>query len=177
MTGENRVVGTAVDASSLSLVARLGVALCCFERYCRSVGLETKSIQDFLSYMWEWPLMMAPGWFEDWEATRTSLVDFGLGEALPGDVEPALRDRGLDPVEFRSLVEATVEVIWGSFYAASDDLGSLKDLAQVISICERRGIQPPTLAVFAESRFKDGHGWGDRISKDQRDRWRAAGAA
>ena len=66
--------------------------------------------------------------------------------------------------------------IWGSFYAASDDGGSLKDLARVISVCERRGIQPPAFEVFADSRFKDRHGWGDRISKDQRDRWRAASA-
>ncbi len=177
VTHENRPVRNAVDASELSLVARLGVALCCFERYCRAVGLETKSIQDFSSYMWEWPLMITPGWFEEWEAKRTSLVDFGLGEGLPGDVEPALRDKGLDAVEFRNLVEATVEIIWGSFYAASDDRGSLKDLARVVSICERRGIRPPTLDVFAESRFKDGHGWGERISKDQRDQWRAASAA
>src|SRR5690348_15787878 len=139
---------TVADASALSLLARLGVALCCFEGYCRAVALQTKSVQDFLSYMWEWPLMMAPRQFEEWETKRTSLVEFGLGEQLPEDLEDVLRQKGIDLDEFRNLVEGTVEIIWGSFYAASDDRGSLRELSRVVAICERRGIQPPSLEVF-----------------------------
>jgi len=154
-------------------MARLGVALCCFERYCHTVGLETNSIHEFLSYMWEWPLMMTPERFGEWEGKRTTLVDSGLGGAMPADIEPSLREKGIDTVEFRNLVESTVEIIWGSFYGASDTRGSLRDLDRVISICKRRGVEPPTLDTFADSRFKDGHGWGERVSKDQRDRWRA----
>ena len=118
--------------------------------------------------------MMTPGWFEEWEAKRPALVETGLGDQIPGDVGVVLQQRGIDEVEFRTLVENTVEIIWSSFFGASDNEGSLRHLSRVISICGRRGIRPPPLEVFAESRFDEEQGWGCRLSIEQRNRWRAS---
>jgi hypothetical protein len=160
----------------LSLVARLGVALCCFEGYCREAALRSGSIRGFVEYMWEWPLRMSPGLFEEWEAKRTSLVEMGLGDDAPPDVAVELQERRIDPGEFRELVEGIVEIIWGSFYAAPDNEGSQGELARVISICRRRGVRPPPLTVFAASRFADDHGWGRTITSEERDYWRRSTA-
>jgi hypothetical protein len=164
------------DARPLSLLARLGVALCCFEQYCRTVGLDAPAVRDFTEYMWEWPLMMSPGWFEEWESKQPTLVVVGLGDPIPQALASLLVERGIDSGELQTLLEATVEIIWGSFYAACDDDGSLAELQRVVAICERRGIAAPPVDVFVESRFDDGHGWGNRVTREQRDRWRSAGA-
>ncbi len=96
---------------------------------------------------------------------------------MPGDVSIALVERNVNELEFRALVEATVEIIWGSLYAACDNEESLGYLQQVLSICQGRGVAPPPLAVFAESRFADQHGWGTTPTGPQLERWRHAGAA
>jgi hypothetical protein len=127
--------------------------------------------------MWEWPLMMSPGLFSDWESKQPSLVDVGLGGPIPQALESVLRERGIDSAQFQTLLEGTVEIIWGSFYAASDDDGSLAELQRVVAVCEQRGIAVPPVDVFVESRFDEGSGWGNRVTREQRDRWRSAGAA
>ena len=170
--GHNTADQDLTGASELSLIARLCLALCCFERYCRATELQCKSIRDFVEYMWEWPLMATPENFSDWEDKATGLVRMGRGGPPPADVAAVLQQKRIDPVEFRELVESTVEIIWGSFYAASDNRGSLEFLARVVSICKRRGVQIPPVIEFAESRFADDNGWGVRATPDQRDRWR-----
>jgi len=168
-----REIPELAGARALSLTARLGLALCCFERYCRVVGLHSPSIQSFLDYMWEWPLRMTPAELTEWESRRTDLVETGLGDPVPDDVRAVLQKRGIDESEFQSLVESTVEIIFGSFYGAAEDERSLAYLTQVVSICARRGIRPPPLSVFAASRFEDRDGWGHDLSIQEGDRWRA----
>src|SRR3954452_6967100 len=92
-------------ARARSLTARLGIALCCFERYCRAVGLHSKSNQSFLDYMWEWPLRMTSAELTEWEASRTQLVTARLSNPVPGDVRAVLQKRGIYESEFQSLVE------------------------------------------------------------------------
>jgi len=133
-------------------------------------------VVEFLDYMWEWPLMMTPDFFGDWESKATDLVQAGLGDPFPSDVEPVLAQQGIAPSEFRALVAGTVEIIWGSFYAASDNKGSLRDLANVIATCRQRGVQPPPIDVFEKSRFADKHGWGHVLTIEERNAWRQLGA-
>jgi hypothetical protein len=130
-----------------------------------------------VNYMWEWPLNIGQGDFEAWEAQQPELVEMGLGYEMPADVSAVLQTQRVDQVEFRSLVEAIVEIIYYSFYAAADNEVSLNYLSQVFLICRQRGVQPPPLEVFAQSRFNDGHGWGAPLSMEQRDCWRRAGSA
>lgn len=177
MGGHNAVDFDLVGASELSLIARLCLALCCFERYCEARGLACESVRGFVEYMWEWPLRMgAPDVFSDWEGRATELVETGLGGPPPADVAARLQEKGIDPIEFRQLVESTVEIIWGSFFAAGDNEGSLAYLSRVVSICQRRGLAIPPVSAFAESRFTDRNGWGTRTTPDQRDRWRRLAA-
>jgi hypothetical protein len=171
--GRKAVDPDLLGAGELSLIARLCLSLCCFERYCQARDLACESIRGFVEYMWEWPLRMStPDAFSDWQEKATELVETGLGDPPPVDVAARLQEKGVDPIEFRKLVESTVEIIWGSFFAASDNEGSLEHLAQVVSICKRWGLAIPPVSAFVESRFTDRNGWGARATPDQRDRWK-----
>jgi hypothetical protein len=65
----------------------------------------------------------------------------------------------------------------GRVTLGGDRAASLAQLQRVVATCERRGIAAPPVDVFVESRFADRHGWGNRVTRKQRDQWRSAGAA
>lgn len=160
------------EYSRLSLNARLAVALHCFENYCRVHGLRSSAIDAFLDYMWEHPCIASPNEFTAWERARIPLVSVGLGDPFPPDVEQVLQQAGVSPKEFRELLENTVEIVFGSFYGAADDQGSIRHLEAVLSIATASAIVPPSAAMFAQSLFADRHGWGQQLSRPLRDAWR-----
>jgi hypothetical protein len=63
---------------------------------------------------------------------------------------------GLVPEEFRDLLFHVVQIVWGSFYAASNDLGSLSHLKNVIRITRAAGVFPADYTLYSSSRFSDG---------------------
>lgn len=160
------------EAKSLSLIARLAVALHCFEGCCNAWGLESPLIREFLDYMWEWPVKMTAACFGEWESKSAALVEFGLGGEIPGELKGLPENAGVTKDLFGHLTQNTVEIIWGSFYGASDNEGSLEELASVMAVASACGFTPPALEEFGESRFKDKHGWGCVLTREQRDRWR-----
>jgi uncharacterized protein (DUF433 family) len=164
----------------LSLSARLAVALECFTRYCRRCGLAHAELSAFVDYLWEFPVVISnctPETFVQWEQGGPSLLDVRPSDPLPPGIEAAVLRAGLSPQEFRDLLFHVVQIVWGSFYAASDDFGSLSHLKNVIRITRAAGVFPPDYALYSSSRFADGGGWGARMTPEQRDEWRRAGGA
>jgi len=157
------------DYQELSLAARMAIALLCFERYCQAKGLRHPSIATFLDHMWELPCSRS---FPDWESRNCELVHVGLGEAFPCEILELLTSVGVSEQEFRELLGCTVEIVYGSAYAKSDDTGSLQFLDRVFRITSSAGVLPPPVAPFLISLFADGHGWGAVLSSKQRDGWR-----
>lgn len=157
------------DYRNLSLRARVSVALLCFERYCQAKGLQHPMIYTFLDQMWELPCMTS---FPDWESHKCELIHVGIGDPFPCEIADLLTSAGISEQEFRKILESTVEIIYGSAYAKSDDDGSLRFLGLVFDITSSVGVSPPSAQPFLTSLFSDRHGWGVRLSPDQRDEWR-----
>jgi hypothetical protein len=47
----------------------------------------------------------------------------GPGDDMPADVAVDLQRRGIDPAGLRSLVEGSVEIIWGELLRCADNEG------------------------------------------------------
>ncbi len=159
------------QCKSLSLTARLAVALHVFDAFCRKNSLISSEIAEFISYMWQWPRIHAAGDFSLWESERPCLVNYGLGDPLGEGVENALVQAGVEELKFRTLVEGVVEILWGSFYGAAEDAQSLKSLHSVVNASG--SIPLPPLTPFKFSRFCDGQGWGEKISADDHAYWKS----
>jgi hypothetical protein len=169
---EYTTMTTHQSLAQLSLAARLAIALHCFEQYCQAHRLSSPAIVEFLDYLWQFPTIHGPEAFRSWERKQPLLVDIGLGGYFPEGYSEWLQDAGIEPAEFRALLEHTVEIVYGSFYGASDDSGSLTHLQHVLDLTKQAGITPPPLSHFAHSRFADRHGLGNTLSVAERDRWR-----
>jgi hypothetical protein len=156
----------------LSLTARLAIALHCFERYCQAHRLTSPAISEFLDYLWQLPTIRGSKAFVDWEQHSPTLVDVGLGAYFSEDFIVQLHAAGIAPSEFQALLENSVEIVFGSFYGAADNSGSLTHLRRVLSLTQQAGIIPPPLSYFAHSRFADRQGWGNGLSVAERDMWR-----
>ncbi len=173
--------GTQVDQELtlryLSLTARLAVALICFERYCRAHQLITHEIKVFLDYLWDFPIVNGPLSFRAWERQQPDLVTVGLGGDIPDTYLVWLHDAGISSDTFRRLVEHTVEIIYGSFYAAADDEEAHMHLQHVLAITEQNENISGLLSQFSQSRFIDRQGWGIPLSEAERDGWRVRAKA
>jgi hypothetical protein len=151
--------------AQLSLAARLAVALHCFERYCQAHRLTSPALTEFLDYLWELSTIHGLEAFRGWERKQPLLVDIGLGGYFPEGYSEWLQDTGIEPAEFRALLEHTVEIVYSSFYGATDNSGSLTHLQCVLDMTKQAGITPPPLSHFAHSRFADGQGWGNDLCR------------
>ena len=168
---ENMSTSSDADYHALSLLARFAVALRAVEDFCAAKSLAGPRFTAFFDHLWELPTLDS---FPEWESYHDDLLAFGLGDSLPVDVAPLLRSASVPEDVFRPLIEHTVEVIYDSAYGASDDAGSLRELSEVLRICQAADVPVPAAQLFAGSLFADGHGWGMRLSPQQRDHWRFA---
>ena len=98
----------------------------------------------------------------------------GLGDEFSPDFKDALRGLHVSDVDFRHIVESLVEIVFASFYGASQNEQSLDFLHRVIAATAPFGISPPPPALFSVSLFADNNGWGKPLSKAERDQWRTA---
>jgi hypothetical protein len=163
------------EVASLSLTARLGVALHLFAGYCRRRGLDHPELVRYIEHMWGFAALPGGGeGFEEWEFGRPALVDAGLGYEYPEGFEAYLAATEVSEPEFRAALMHTTEILYGSLWAAADDAGSLRDAAGLAGIALAAGAAWPDLSAFAESPWLGG-GWGGRLSPEQLARWRSAG--
>jgi hypothetical protein len=156
----------------LSLTARLAVGLHCFHGYCRIRGLDHPVITEFLDDLWRFPVISDLKEFGQWERSHPPLVYVGLGDEFPVDFEVFLAESHVSPIEFRELLGCVVQIVFSSFYGASDNANASRFLNRVLEITKGYGVSPPPIERFSASRFADRHGWGNRLSPAERDSWR-----
>lgn len=154
--------------SALGLRARFALAVRATELWCSSRSLNWSGRDAFFDLLWQLPTSED---LADWDARaqRDSSVSFGLGEECPSDLASALREGGLAEADARCLFESTLEIGYGSFYAATDDLGSMHCLLRVL---ELTGHSHCDVTDFGACRFDDAFGWGHTVSSQTRDHWR-----
>ena len=163
----------ATPYADVSLFGRLAVALRCFERYCAVTGILDPGVSALVEHLWQLPVAMREGRFNEWFEARPPLFDFDPAERENKAVLQAL-PAAVSPNEFTALVQSVVEVVFGSFYGASDDTGSQQELASVLRLVAARGVHPLAPSAVAGSRFADGQGWGAPIDDATLERWRTA---
>ena len=164
---------TASDYRSLSLTARLAVALRCFASYCDLKDLHHPSIGALLNDLWEVPVIDSQRW-DDWENNHPPRVQTALGDDWPEHFEEFLVQHGTNPEQLRSLISAVVEIVFSSFYGAADDELAHRYVSKVLQIVGPLNVNPPPPSLFVESQFRDRGGWGRPISLAERDSWRFA---
>lgn len=155
------------ELRKLSLTAREAVALLVCEQYFHIHNLHCDETREFLSYMWEWPIISD---FESWEKRRPLLVNFGLGNDLSNSMTKTLASASIEEGNFRLVVGGTVEILWGSFWGAAEDDASFNSLNSMIQASGLK--QYPVLTPFKFSVYADGDGWGNSISIQDRNFWR-----
>src|SRR6266508_3076505 len=131
----------------------------------------------FLDYLWDFPIVNGPLSFRAWERQQPDLVTVGLRGDIPDTYLVWLHDAGISSDTFRRLVEHTVEIIYGSFYAAADDEEAHMHLQHVLAITEQNENISGLLSQFSQSRFIDRQGWGIPLSEAERDGWRVRAKA
>ncbi|OAI22394.1 MULTISPECIES: hypothetical protein [Methylomonas] len=159
------------ECRSLSLTARLLLALMIFERFCVQKGIVHTEIEQFVEYLWQWPAINGPDEFNPWENSRPHLVNYGLGDEIHKEVLSNLEAKGVSEQSFRDIVSGVVEILWGNFWGAPDDDGSFRMLRQVV---EAAKVDPlPSITPFKFSRFLDNSGWGQRPTVSDYTFWKA----
>ena len=154
---------------SLSLNASMAIALLIFERYCETNRIDAPIIGELLNYLWQWPLIDGSDQFEEWEQSRPELVSFGLGDEASENLMVCLSSLNISESAFRRIVFSLVEILWGSFWGAAEDELSMSSLRTIIIACQPDDY--PVLTPFKFSLFKDKYGWGNKITKEDRDFW------
>lgn len=154
---------------SLSLKARLAVALVCFERFCAKAGLHHPELTVFFEHMWALPSADS---FPAWDSHKDGLVGVGLGDPFSPAIISLLDVSGVPQHTLRELLMHTVEIVFGSAYGQSDDTGSLQDLEAVLRITSGAGVVPPPAQSFSSSLFSEREGWGAPVSPQTATAWR-----
>lgn len=162
-------------AQPLSLTARACISLHITEAYFRKIGLKHALVDEFFDHLWDHPLQGEPREFSAWEAKRGDLVDFGLTDDLPDDLDEIMPQLPIDEAELFAVCEAPVEILWGNFFRTADDETSFDYLKFSLNLAEREGLIFPKIALYQDSLFSENSGWGKPISQPIRDAWRAEG--
>jgi len=154
----------------LSLTSRLSIALLIFERFCSENKINHNEISVFVDYLWEWPIIKDSSDFIPWESSKPELIHFGLGEAISKELKQALDQSKIQEKKFRELVSGVVEILWSSFWGASEQELSLKSLRTVL--LETGFDNFPPIEPFSISKFNQNSGWGMNLSKKDYSIWR-----
>ncbi|MFO6423543.1 hypothetical protein [Motilimonas sp. KMU-193] len=158
------------QCQSLSLTARVCIALKIFERFCQQQSLHHSTITEFCDYLWQWPLIDDPEQFEPWESSRPYLVNFALGDASHAEMDTLLSQANISEHTFREIVGGIAQILWGSFWGACEDEASLNCLHQVILHSSVTDL--PNLTPFRFSKFCDNSGWGFKLTPEDVTYWR-----
>lgn len=159
-------------ATPLSLTARAAISLNITETYLKKINLTHPIIDEFFNHLWEHPLKQNPKEFSAWEAQRGDLVDFGLTDDLPDDLEGLLEPAGLTWEELFKVIEAPVEALWGNFFRTPNNEISLAHLKTSLLLAEKNGLIFPKIQPYQHSLHIDNNGWGNPITEATRDLWR-----
>jgi hypothetical protein len=158
----------------LSLCARIAIAPHLFRTYCNRSDLDHPEIDLFVEHLWEF-ISLPAGGFESWVKREPPLTDAGLGDDFPQGFDSVLAVAGVSGEEFTQVLACTTEVLYSSMYAAADEEGSRRYLSELASIAESVGVEWPDMTCFADFKWSDCHGWGQRPSDQELAGWRRAG--
>lgn len=164
-----------VELDRLSLRARLGMALVCFEHYCRRANIKGRAIDNFLDWMWEPTYVkLIEADFDDWESRQPALVEIGLGWDVEGFEHPADSSEVSEyrRNRFHHLLCNVTEILYAGLYHMPNRQSSLEHLSLTLEIGAEEGIHP-CISVFTDSTWEEGgSGWGNVLSYSKAMEWR-----
>lgn len=128
-------------------------------------------IPDFLDLMWTLP---TENDLADWDvrAQADPVAAFGLGLACSAEVANSVSSCGIAEADFRRIIEALLEIVYSSLYAATN-LGAGHEFLSLVlkETASKEGSLPPA-EIFRSCGANEGHGWGAAVSPGTRDTWR-----
>jgi len=164
------------NITSLSLSARIAIALHLFRGYCARRALTHPEIDRFVEHLWEFiGLQAGRDVFDNWVKNTPPLTGAGLGDPFPPGFDDVLMAAEVSESEFRSALSNTTEVLYFSMYGAADEEASRRFLVDLAALTQTLGVVWPDMSCFANSLWSECHGWGKRLSAKDLEDWRAAG--
>lgn len=158
----------------LSIHAHFAIGLRIFERYVRVRGLEDQSVWEYLSYMWEFPLLPTLVEKIEWEKKRGDLVDFGLGDELPEELEEELASLAINEDYIELWVTNVTELVWGNLLHEPDPDESLHHLTQILNLAAKSEIGIPEITPYKDNLFLENGGWGKKLSSSELEIWQSS---
>lgn len=144
-----------------------------FGEYCGVRRVDHPAVGAYLDHLWSFiGLGGAAGAFKDWCDREPPLVAAGLGYGWPEGFADHLADRGVSESEFRQVLCATTEILYGSLFGATEDRESRRFLGEVTTLVGLYGVRFPDLAPFTTSCWSEGNGWGYPIGPVELAAWR-----
>ncbi len=160
------------QAQPLSFIAQGFISLNVVEAYFKKISFKHPSVDEFFQHLWELPCINNPREFSKWEARRGDLVDFGLTDDLPDELEECLAILPIDEAQLFKVVEAPVEILWGSFFSTPNLETTMNYLQSSLKIAERESLIFPKITPFLSSLWIDNNGWGKPIDPKVCKHWR-----
>jgi hypothetical protein len=172
-TGETAISHSLLpQVAELSLRGRLAIALHCLEAYSKNLGLDHPALQRFIDYHWGYLVVDAAETRQSGNRENVELLDIAMEFDYPDGFEDFLSSKGVDAEEFSLLLVSTYDIMDGSTFAATDNTGSLKDLATIFAIMEKHRVAIPTPSLFKSSPWKDNDGRGFALTPAAVKQWR-----
>ncbi|WP_156817248.1 hypothetical protein [Rubritalea marina] len=162
------------QSQELSFISQAFIALRITENYFAKIGFTHPIIDEFFYHLWELPQLQSPQEFSQWEARRGDLVDFGLTDDLPDDLEGVLALTPLDEEQLFKIIEAPVEILWGNFFSTPNQANTRELFENALNLAEKEGVIFPKLDPFLLSKWADNNAWGKALSMDELTLWKNA---
>ncbi len=158
------------ESVPLSVSAKLAISLLMFQKFCLVNRVEGRIIDDFQAHLWIWLDPDKDEDFDEWEQSRTELINFGLGDAATPELSLIINASKIEEFQFRKVVESIVDILWGNFWGACDHEMTTNAFETVLSSCKLD--KNPPITPFKFSRFSDNSGWGSDLTPEDFTYWK-----
>jgi len=158
--------GQGDSLKALSIRARAALGAVCLRRYALAYGIQHPAINELVDYLFA---LASAQDIVRWER-QAPMLAHTMEDALPAEIAQAVGSE--HAVAFLRLRDELLEIGYCDLYAATTD-ESRQHLLAVFRILETDHIALPDLTPFQVSSFDENHGWGNVVSAEIADRWRA----
>ena len=151
----------------LSVIGRQCIAAICVERFCRSHGIATPLVTDFVEHLWAIATVDEDS-FVEWEQRFQKLPASTWADdsaALHAAIPASLLE------DYATLADAAVECSAATWYG-SDIPATIAAFDTVLRVMHEHKIALPNFELFRSSSPALIHGWGNKPTADQLRLWK-----
>lgn len=157
------------DMRQLSISARLALAMCFLNEFCRRHNIEGALLDEYQDYQWSCPVIpFQNGDFEKWYSRMPALA------SAPEDADllTLANYKALSSTNrsrFLKIISLSNDLLQMSFWGAGENDGTFEALKQIKETARPNSL--PATTLFKFSNFEAGDGWGSELSERDIELW------